>query len=309
MKVLIADDHEHILKIVSKLINKWGYRAIQCSNGSDAFNILTQEDPPRIAILDWNMPGITGVEICKMLKDRNISPFIYCIILTARTGENDLIDALENGAHDFQNKPINIAELHSRLIVGNRLIEANDKLDRYAKSMEVMAKEKAYQLIKMEKKAKTDQLTQALSRSYFTETAIVEFDRCKNDNGSLAIIMFDINDFKLINDSYGHQVGDEALNLVSKICKTQLRECDLFARYGGDEFIALIPDVNKELAINIGKRVKNAVDNKKLRDISISLSWGISLNFDTDTDIDQVINRADETMYQMKEIYHQNKIK
>jgi len=307
MKVLVADDHESILKIVSKFVTKWGYEVVQCCNGSEALNILTEEDPPRIAILDWNMPGVFGVEICKTLKDRNQNPFVYCVILTARSGETDLIEALNNGAHDFQNKPINVAELRSRLIVGTRLVEANDKLDRYAKSMEILAKEKAYQLIEMEKKAKKDSLTNALTRSYFVDTAKIEFERCQKDGETMGIIMFDLNDFKLINDTHGHKAGDDALKLVSKICKTQLRECDLFARYGGDEFVALIPDVDKELAIIIGKRVSAAVDKAKLEDISISLSWGVSLNEETDSEVDQIIDRADEMMYKMKAIHHKNK--
>ena len=307
MKVLVADDHGSILKIVSKFISKWGYTVIQSKNGLDALNVLTGENPPRIAILDWNMPGMTGVEVCKMLKDRNKGPFIYCIILTARKNEGDLIEALNLGAHDFQNKPINAGELRSRLTVGGRLVEANDKIDRYAQSMEVMAKVKAHQLVKMEKKVRTDQLTKALSRSYFTETSAIEFDRCQKDGESMAIIMFDLNEFKLINDNHGHKMGDDALQIVSKICKTQFRECDLFARYGGDEFIALIPDVGAELAIQIGKRVCRAVASCNLKGIELSLSWGIAMNREKDTEVDEMIARADLMMYKMKKVYHESK--
>jgi len=149
-------------------------------------------------------------------------------------------------------------------------------------------------------------ISTTLSRGYFIETAMMEFYRSQEEGESFAVIMFDLNDFKSINDIYGHAIGDEALRLTSDACKTQLRDCDLFSRYGGDEFIALIPNIDKELTISIGQRVSKAVSALKLGEIELSLSWGMSLNTKEDKALDDVIARADLMMYKMKATHHRS---
>jgi putative two-component system response regulator len=126
MRVLIADDDQSIRFILKVQLQSWGYDVIICKNGQDAVRYLTAEDPPRIAILDWMMEGYTGPEICSVLKNR--SPLIYTILLTAKTSEEDLVEAIESGAHCFQSKPVSPGVLRSLIQVGQRLITAEDKL-------------------------------------------------------------------------------------------------------------------------------------------------------------------------------------
>lgn len=299
MNILIADDDPHIKKIISKSAQKWGYDVSETENGTQALEILEQEDPPQIAILDWNMPGITGIDICKMLKTKD-SPFIYRIILTARSSANDLMEALDNGAHDFQSKPLNLGELKSRLFVGTRLVEANNKIDRYAKSMEMIAKEKAYQLIEMEKKSRVDDLTGAHSRRYWMECANVEFTRCKAGKMHLAVIVIDVDNFKTINDQYGHMTGDKVLTIISNICRRQLRQCDLFARLGGDEFIGLISEVPEDTTQMILDRIVNAIETQDECEYKLNVSCGKTMIQEDDQSIDSMIERADNAMYEHK---------
>lgn len=309
MYILVADDDQNIRKIISKTVQKWGYSVLEAENGNDALKILTTDADkiPQIAILDWNMPGNSGLDICKILQHSD-GPFIYCIMLTARTTQKDLTEALENGAHDFQSKPVNMNELRSRLIVGTRLVEANNKLDRYARCMENIAREKAHQLVEAERKSRTDDLTGSHSRSYFMESGHTEFDRCKLGNSALAIIIIDIDHFKHINDIYGHIMGDQALIIISNICRQQLRECDLFARIGGDEYAALISDIDEKTANTIAERIYTAIQSQTQFEHllqnrgydscqALEISYGVAMLRDDDATLDDTIHRADQNMY------------
>ncbi len=126
MKILIADDDNSIRFILKTQLKKWGYDVIICENGSEALEHLTGNDPPRIAILDWMMEGYTGIEICSILKNK--APLIYIILLTAKTSEEDLVEAINSGAHCFQTKPVSLGVLRSHIAVGERLIGAEDRL-------------------------------------------------------------------------------------------------------------------------------------------------------------------------------------
>ena len=144
MKVLIADDLPSIRKTLRHHLTKWGFEVEQADDGIRALEILSGQDPPRIALLDWEMPGQTGFEVCKFIHDKHVSapdgtPLIYTILLTAKTEKTDVAEALKNGAYDFLSKPYHTDELRSRIAVGERLIIAEDKLKDYAREMEELA--------------------------------------------------------------------------------------------------------------------------------------------------------------------------
>lgn len=146
MKVLVADDRPTTRFVLKKKLGEWGYDVIEAADGARAWQLLNEKDPPRIAILDWIMPEMDGVTICRKLKERE-GVFIYTILLTSKSEKQDLIYALENGAHNFQSKPISPEELRSHVNVGKHLVEADDKLNEYATHMEHLAEERAKQLV------------------------------------------------------------------------------------------------------------------------------------------------------------------
>lgn len=147
MKVLVADDRPTTRFSLKKKLTQWGYEVIDVVDGDAAWEELCRTPPPRIAILDWMMPAMDGVTICKKLKERQEGPFIYTILLTSKNGKEDLVYALENGAHNFQSKPITPEELRSHVNVGKRLVETEDKLKEYATQMEILAEKRARQLV------------------------------------------------------------------------------------------------------------------------------------------------------------------
>ncbi len=128
MKLLIADDELSTRTLLKTCVAKWGYTVIEAGDGLEAMTFLRSQDPPRIAVLDWMMPGLDGVEICSRLQDKPNKQLTYTILLTCKSDKEDAIHALDQGAHDFISKPVHVGELQSRIAVGKRLVEANDRL-------------------------------------------------------------------------------------------------------------------------------------------------------------------------------------
>lgn len=128
MKLLIADDERTTRTLLKTCVIKWGYTVVEAGDGLEAMTLLRSQDPPRIAVLDWMMPGLDGVEICSRLQENPNEQLTYTILLTCKSDKEDAIHALDQGAHDFLSKPVHIGELHSRIAVGKRLVDANDRL-------------------------------------------------------------------------------------------------------------------------------------------------------------------------------------
>jgi signal transduction histidine kinase len=147
IRVLIADDRATTRYMLKKNVSDWGYEVVEAIDGDQAWTTLQTKPYPRIAILDWVMPGLDGVEICKKLQETPSLPFIYTILLTSKKDREDLVYALENGAHNFQSKPFSPVELRSHLNVAKRLVESDDQLKKYAAQMEQIAEVRAKQLI------------------------------------------------------------------------------------------------------------------------------------------------------------------
>lgn len=159
MKVLIAEDEMVARMIVQKKVESFGYEVVAVEDGEKALDVLLAEDPPRIAILDWMMPKMDGVSVCRELRERENAPLIYTILLTSRTEQEHLVEALENGAHDFQRKPFDPDELRCRLKIASRLIAAEDKVRTYATRLEALAEERARQLVHADRLASLGTLT------------------------------------------------------------------------------------------------------------------------------------------------------
>ena len=170
---------------LSKNLEKWGYEVVAVENGTLALEVLLDDEPPRIAILDWLMPGREGVDICRELSRSDDGPLIYTILQTIKTDKADLVAALDQGAYDFLSKPVHVGELRSRIAVGARLVNAEDQIREYAKEMERLAV--------------SDPLTGAANRRHFFNMAQRELKRARRYDKAVALIMMDIDNFKRIN--------------------------------------------------------------------------------------------------------------
>lgn len=287
MKVLIADDDALSRKILEDCLSEWGYDILMAHNGNEAWDILEKIDRPNMAVLDWMMPGMDGVEICRNLRQLKLPNYVYVILLTARSKREDVISGLESGADDYIIKPFNREELKSRLKIGQRIIELEHRILRLAS---------------------TDYLTGLLNRRAFLERLERELNRCQREASPMGIIIMDIDHFKRVNDNFGHQVGDLVLQELSHTLVELCRVYDFTGRYGGEEFIVCLPGADKWNTYQIAERMRSTIESKKTflldkkSNVSVTASFGIvSMEPGQIKSADRLINEADEALYRAKE--------
>lgn len=286
MKVLIADDDALSRKILQDALLEWGYDIVVARDGKEAWTILERADRPNMAVLDWMMPGMYGVEICSRLRTLNLTNYIYVILLTAKNKREDIIKGLESGADDYVIKPFNYEELKLRLKIGRRIIELEQNIMRLAN---------------------TDYLTGLLNRRAFLKRMTRELERCQRERAHLGIIIMDIDQFKQINDKYGHQVGDLVLQEVSATLVNSCRGYDFSGRYGGEEFILCLPGADKWSTYQIAERMRSSIECQKIllpdkkNYIKVTASFGVAAMLpDQPKSSDELIKQADDALYQAK---------
>jgi two-component system, cell cycle response regulator len=231
MKILIADDDPVSCRLPEKLLSKWGYQAITAHSGTEAWQALEAENAPRLALLDWMMPGMDGLEICRRVRARSSQPYVYIMLLTANDKVGNLVEGLESGADDYLTKPFHPQELRARLRVGLRMLELESSL--------VEAREH------LQFKASHDALTSIWNRGAIIELLERELSRARREGSSVGILLADVDHFKNINDTWGHLVGDEVLRAITGRLKAEVRSYDAVGRYGGEEFLILLPGCDR----------------------------------------------------------------
>jgi len=286
VKVLIADDDALSRRIVNDVLVSWGYQVIAAKNGNEAWDILQQDDPPNLVILDWMMPGLDGVDICAKLRQQAKSRYTYIILLTSRNSPEDIVQGLEAGADDYIVKPFNPDELKNRLKIGERIIDLEERILGLAR---------------------IDYLTGLLNRRAFMERLEMEINRSQREKTGLSIVIVDLDYFKTINDTYGHLAGDRVLQNVARCLQRSCRRYDFAGRYGGEEFILGFPGVGHEFIQNIANRVVEEISRcvtdlpHRGQRIAVTASLGAACLEDYPTgDPDQLISAADDALYLAK---------
>jgi len=283
MRILIADDDRMLQRLLQSLMPTWGYEPVPAYSGDEAWRILQQEDAPRFALLDWMMPGIDGVGLCQKVRARVCADYMYLILLTSRADPGDVIEALEAGADDFVAKPFHPFELRARLRPGRRILELEQQLAL---------------------RANYDNLTglpnRALLEDRFTQAA----ERAKRTGEYLALLYIDMDDFKRINDRYGHLQGDSFLREFAVRLLACTRQSDTVARVGGDEFVLLAqgletPDAISELLEKVVRVTAEPIDLEG-GTAQPRASVGISLYPRDGADLRSLQRHADAAMYRYK---------
>jgi two-component system cell cycle response regulator len=291
MRVLVAEDDLTSRLVLQKTMAKWGYEVSSVCDGNAAWEELQKPDAPALLVLDWEMPGMDGIDVCRKLRAAESGHPRYIILLTARSGTEDLVAGLEAGANDYVGKPFEPAELRARVDVGRRFVELYDQLLTSQRALE-------YQ-------ARTDSLTQILNRGAIMARLREEVARTKREGATLALGVLDVDHFKHVNDTYGHAAGDQVLREVVRRLTVAFRPYDGLGRIGGEEFLVLIPGAAPEDARAVLERARQvvcatSVDHADRRiDVTISLGGTTTRG---DEPEDQVLIRADEALYRAKEL-------
>jgi len=250
MKILIADDDPVSSKILQKNLENWDYETVLARNGPAAWQAL-QDDSLRLAILDWMMPGMDGVEVCRKIRRRKRYKYTYIILLSAKDRKQDIIAGLSSGADDYMTKPVNFLELRARLKTGRRIIDLEDKLLFIQNQLKDLASR--------------DSLTRIWNRAEIIRFLSEELERGRREKKPTSVIMLDVDHFKKINDFYGHATGDQALLQVVSRLRRKVRRSDKIGRYGGDEIVVILPNCGPTEVRSVGERLRLAVGGRKIK--------------------------------------------
>jgi two-component system, cell cycle response regulator len=293
MDILIAEDDLTSKRILESILSKKGYNVFSCSNGYEALQVFSQNPKISLFIVDWMMPQVSGLEVCKLVKEQNPDNPPYVILLTAKDSKSDLIFALNEGADDYISKPYDLDELWARLNVAKRTVQLQNSLIKTKQRLQFQAYH--------------DELTGTYNRRAILEMLSREWVRAKRANTHLSIAMIDIDYFKKINDVYGHQGGDEVLIQFSKIIQQSLREYDFVGRIGGEEFLVISPSMH---AVSLGftsenlyERLRKQIETTPFlfnqKQIHITTSIGVS-NIEEAQSFERLLEGADQALYQAK---------
>jgi two-component system cell cycle response regulator len=289
VKILVADDDAVSRRLMEKMLQRSGYEVVTASNGREAADKLTVEDCPRLALVDWMMPELDGPGLCREVRSRHDSRYVYITLLTSKQASEDVVRGLEAGADDYLIKPCNAEELKARLRTGVRILDLEDKL--------VEAREE------MRYRATHDSLTGLWNRGSIVSDFDRELARARRENGAVTILICDLDHFKQVNDVYGHLVGDEVLKSVASRLVNSVRSYDMAGRYGGEEFLLLLTGCDASLAERRAEDIRMAVAGRKFETtsgpLSLSLSIGVltSRHWGDNLTAIQLLNEADRALY------------
>jgi len=292
MRILAAEDNPVFQTMLRSMLTKWGYDAVIARDGNEAWKILESENAPRLALLDWMMPGMDGVEICRRIRAAGREPYIYILLLTARADSQDLVEGMEAGADDYLTKPFNAHELRVRLRAGCRILDLQEQL--------LLAREA------LREQATHDALTGLLNRASILETLQNELARAGRQGHPVALLMADLDHFKQINDTWGHLAGDAVLRDVARSMKSAIRRYDAIGRYGGEEFLIVLPGCDGPAARAQAERLREAVAAEPLvatgESLRVTCSIGVACRASPrPSDTDALVREADRALYQAKD--------
>jgi len=291
MRVLIAEDDSISRRMLEAFLVKWGFEVMVATEGEKAWGILQGNDAPRLAVLDWMMPGRDGIDICRSLRQRKGRAYIYIILLTARGQKEDIVEGLEAGADDYVTKPFDPFELRARLRAGRRIVELQEQL--------LQAREA------LRDQASRDPLTGLWNHGTIQAILRKEVARASRTQGPFAVAMADVDRFKSINDTYGHQAGDAVLREASRRLRGAMRTYDSLGRYGGDEFMAVVPGCDPEGVARFAESFRARIDRKAIETpegmIPVTLSLGVvALENLRDVKPETLVRVADAALYRAK---------
>jgi two-component system, cell cycle response regulator len=291
MKVLVAEDHPVTRKMLAIKLGQWGYEVILCADGIEAWRALNEEDSPSLVIMDWMMPGMDGVQVCREIRKLGLQKYVYIILLTAKNRAEDIVLGLEAGADDYIVKPFDPQELRVRVRAGSRVVQLQQDLLAALKASEFQATH--------------DPLTRLWNRAAIVDIFGRELARTRRESRSLAAVMTDVDHFKRVNDEYGHLAGDAVLREVGRRLLAGVRPYDSVGRYGGEEFLLVLPGANGGGAEGLAERLRLMFDGEPMSTpegvFNVTMSFGVALFDPSEAEnVEDLVRKADAALYRAK---------
>jgi diguanylate cyclase (GGDEF)-like protein len=292
VRILIAEDDPVSRRLLEAKLVKWGYEVVVTRDGNEAWQALQAEDAPELAILDWMMPELDGIEVCRRIRKQGKDLYTYIILLTALQQDADLVTGMDAGADDYITKPFKSNELKVRLRAGRRIIDLQHEL--------IAAREA------LRERATHDPLTGLWNHEEILRILEQELNRADREGLAVSVIMADLDHFKRVNDTYGHMTGDAVLRMTAKRMLATFRNYDAVGRYGGEEFLIVLPGCDNRCATVSAERLrlcigKDAMDTPEGM-VPVTISLGIAASSDEKRrDVNSIVRDADAALYRAKE--------
>ncbi len=289
-RVLIAEDDVMFRKILQSWLESWGYQVTVAEDGAKAWQILQEISAPHLLILDWIMPGLNGIDLCRLVRERASSPYQYILLVTAKDDKQDLVRGLEAGADDYLSKPFNRDELRARLRTGRRILTLQDE--------QLKAREE------LRLQATHDGLTGTWNRTAILDLLHREYELAGRSGSTIGVIMLDVDHFKNVNDTYGHLAGDQVLIETARRMQEAVRSYDLVARYGGEEFLVVSPDCDQAQIQICAERIRSAMAEQPVlalgSRIAVTVSAGTAVLAPRLNTEKEALAAADTALYRAK---------
>ncbi len=298
-RILLVDDHEDNIEVLRLRLESWGYRTDAVNDGAAALRSV-EATPPDLILLDVMMPEVSGIEVARRVKANRSLPFIPIIMQTALDSTEAKVEGLEAGADDYITKPIDFAELKARLRSMLRIKRLQEALEE--RERELLAVNE-----RLRHMSQTDGLTGLDNRRHLNDRLEEMFQHAQRLAEPFSCVMCDLDHFKSVNDTHGHQAGDEVLKQLSVILKEEAREIDRVGRYGGEEFMVLLPGTVLDAAVTFAERVRKRIEGHTFSfpggSLSRTASFGVSgWPHPKIKECDSLVRAADDALYVAKEM-------
>lgn len=291
VRILVADHDAFSRAVLTDSLIEWGHDVVEVTDGAEALKLLSEKGAPQVAILDWLMPELDGIQLCREIRVQHLEPYRYILILTSKSEQADLFTALHAGADDYLTKPFSPVELHARLYRAQRTLELLAELRAARDALK-------YQAMR-------DPLTGLFNRGRIVRILETELVRMRRGESSLSILLADLDHFKRVNDGHGHLAGDAALREAASRLNRSSRVYDSIGRYGGEEFLVVLPDCDEEQATSVAERHRARIAGSSISVRGTKLRMSVSIGVATASEsglpsASLLIQAADDALYQAK---------
>lgn len=290
MNVLVADDDVVSRRLLQVSLTNAGYRVQIAVDGAEALRAFEQQECPRLVVMDWMMPKLDGLEVCRAIRELSPEPYIYIILLTSKGQPEEILEGLEAGADDYITKPFDLQELKARVRAGKRILDLQEQIVSTRELLRIQATH--------------DALTGLLNRRAILEKLEQELARSAREGTQLSVIMADLDHFKRINDTYGHLAGDAVLCEAAQRLQASMRVYDAVGRYGGEEFLVVSPGCGLPEAAEQAERLRRRISEEAVRvpdcTIPVTMSLGVVAATAEVRQPGDLLRLADDALYAAK---------
>ena len=303
LTILAVDDDRPTLLVLEHLLRGLGYKVFTAHDGKSAL-AKALSIRPQVIVSDWTMPGMDGISLCKALRQSEEGQQIYFIVLSALEQDDQLVEAFESGVDDYITKPFTPRVLAARLRAGLRVVHLQDEAQRDNENMRRFAAELAVANRRLQQAALTDALTGLPNRRHGMERLEQEWAATSRNHRPLACLMVDVDGFKNVNGTHGHDLGDALLRYLGAAMRRAVRTEDVVCRMGGEKFLLVLADTNLHTAMALAERVRRAVAESAFQcgqvRCTVTVSVGVAMREPDMQRVDELIKAADNALYAAK---------